>query len=119
VEIPLALPRFSEAGAAWFSPSGDVLVLSGWDGSFFGPSPIPDPVGIRTYLVDAKGTITPFGPADTQPALSNAQSGVPGGRRLLRRQRSAVGGDLGLFILDADGQGPFISDPGRPIGVLS
>jgi hypothetical protein len=120
VQLPQAL--FTEAGAAWFSPSGTVLTLAGWDGNghfgYPGQPAAPPPVGIHTYLVDLTGKITPFGPAGAQPAL-DAQTWLPGGKVLLQRKIGAIGGDPGLFILDANGQGPFIADASRPIGVIS
>jgi hypothetical protein len=122
VDVHLPQPQFTEAGAAWFSPSGTVLVLAGWDGNgHFGYPGQPlsgPPVGVHAYLVDLTGRITPFGPAGAQPAL-DAQTWLPGGKVLLERKTGAIGGDPGLFILDANGQGPFISDPSRPIGVIS
>jgi hypothetical protein len=121
VDVQLPQPLFSEAGDAWFSPSGKVLTLAGWDGNghfgYPGQPPAPPPVGIHTYLVDTTGRITPFGPAGAQPAL-DAQTWLPGGKVLLERKTGAIGGDPGLFILDATGQGPFIADPSRPIGVI-
>jgi hypothetical protein len=48
----------------------------------------------------------------------DAQTWLPGGKVLLERKPGATGGDPGLFILDGNGQGPFIADPGRPIGVI-
>jgi hypothetical protein len=122
IDVQLPQPLFTEAGAAWFSPSGTVLTLAGWDGNghfgYPGQPPTPPPVGIHTYLVDQTGRITPFGPAGAQPAL-DAQTWLPGGKVLLERKTGAIGGDPGLFILDANGQGPFIADSSRPIGVIS
>lgn len=122
IDVQLPQPLFTEAGSAWFSASGAVLTLAGWDGNghfgYPGQPPTPPPVGIHTYLVDLTGTVTPFGPAGAQPAL-DAQTWLPGGKILLERKTGAIGGDPGLFILDANGQGPFIADPGRPIGVIS
>jgi hypothetical protein len=126
IDVQLPQPLFTEAGDAWFSPSGTVLTLAGWDGNGqFGypgqqlasSSRLP-PVGVHAYLVDLTGRITPFGQAGAQPAL-DAQTWLPGGKVLLERKTGAIGGAPGLFILDANGQGPFISDPSRPIGVLS
>jgi hypothetical protein len=122
IDVQLSQPPFAEAGAAWFAPSGKVLTLAGWDGNgHFGypGQPLSPPlVGIHTYLVDLTGRITPFGPAGAQPAL-DAQTWLPGGKVLLERKTGAIGGDPGLFILDATGQGPFIADPNGPIGVIS
>ena len=122
IDIRLPLPLFSEAGAAWFSPSGKVLTLAAWDGNgHFGQPGQPlsgPPVEIHTYLVDLTGKITPFGPAGAQPAL-DAQTWLPGGKILLERRVGAAGGDPGLFLLDANGHGPFIRDSSRPIGVIS
>jgi hypothetical protein len=121
IDVQLPQPQFTEAGAAWFSPSGTVLVLAGWDGNgHFGYPGQPlsgPPVGIHTYLVDLTAKITPFGPAGAQPSL-DAQTWLPGGKVLLERKTGATGGDPGLFILDANGHGPFIADPSRPIGVI-
>jgi len=121
IDVQLPQPQFTEAGAAWFSPSGTVVVLAGWDGiGHFGYPGQPHsgpPVGIHAYLADLTGKITPFGQAGAQPALG-AQTWLPGGKVLLERKTGAIGGDPGLFILDANGQGPFISDPSRPIGVI-
>jgi hypothetical protein len=122
IDVQLPQPQFTEAGDVWFSPSGTVLTLAGWDGNgHFGYPGQPlsgPPVGIHTYLVDLTGKITPFGPAGAQPALGT-QTWLPGGKVLLERKPGAIGGDPGLFILDANGQGPFIADPSRPIGVIS
>ena len=122
IDVQLAKPQFTEAGDAWFSPSGTVLTLGGWDGTghfnYPGQPPSSPPVGIHTYLVSLTGTITPFGPAGVQPAL-RTQTWLPGGLLLLRRQNGAIGGDPGLFVLDQNGQGPFIRDPGSPVGVIS
>jgi hypothetical protein len=122
IDVQLPQSLFTEAGAAWFSPSGTVLTLAGWDGNghfgYPGQPPTLPLVGIHTYLVDLTGKVTPFGPAGAQPAL-DAQTWLPGGKVLLERKTGAVGGDPGLFILDANGQGPFIADPNRPIGVIS
>jgi hypothetical protein len=122
IDVQLPQPLFTEAGAAWFSPSGTLLTLAGWDGNghfgYPGHPPTPPPVGIHTYLVDLTGKITTFGPAGAQPAL-DAQTWLPGGKILLQRKTGAIGGDPGLFILDVNGQGPFIADPSRPIGVIS
>jgi hypothetical protein len=121
IDVQLTQPLFTEAGDAWFSPSGTVSTLVGWDGNgHFGYPGQPlsgPPVGIHTYLVDLTGQITPFGPAGAQPALG-AQTWLPGGKVLLERKTGAMGGDPGLFILDPNGQGPFIADPSRPIGVI-
>jgi hypothetical protein len=122
IDVQLPQPQFTEAGAAWFSPSGTVMVLAGWDGNgHFGYPGQPlsgPPVGIHTNLVDLTGKISPFGPPGAQPAL-DAQTWLPGGKVLLQRKIGAIGGDPGLFILDANGQGPFIADASRPIGVIS
>ena len=121
VDVQLAEPQFTEAGDAWFSPSGTVLTLGGWDGighfNYSGQPPSSPPVGIHTYLVSLTGTVTPFGPAGAQPALRN-QSWLPADHLLLRRQNGAIGGDPGLFVLDPNGQGPFIPDPGSPVGII-
>jgi hypothetical protein len=123
MDIQLPQPQFTEAGCAWFSPTGRALTLAGWDGNghfnYPGQLPTPPPVGIHTYLVDVTtGKVTPFGPEGAQPALA-AQSWLPGGQVLLQRKIGATGGDPGLFILDANGQGPFIRDPGQPMGIIS
>jgi hypothetical protein len=126
IDVPLPQPLFTEAGDAWFSPSGKVLTLAGWDGNgqFGYPGQPPasssrlPQVGIHTYLVDLTGRITAFGPAGAQPALES-QTWLPDGKLLLQRKVGAAGGDPGLFILDANGRGPFISDSSRPIGVIS
>ena len=121
-DVQLPQPQFSEAGAAWFSPSGTVLTLGGWDGNghfnYPGQPPAAPAVGIHTYMVDLTGRITPFGPQGAQPALG-AQTWLAGGRVLLQRRTGAVGGDPGLFILDTNGEGPFIRDPCFPVGILS
>jgi hypothetical protein len=117
---------FTEAGDAWFSPSGNESTLAGWDGNgqfgYPGQQPASSsrlpPVGIQTYLVDLTGRITPFGPPGAQPALQS-QTWLPDGKLLLHRKVGAAGGDPGLFILDANGHGPFIGESGRPIGVIS
>jgi hypothetical protein len=111
IDVQLPRPLFTETGDAWFSPSGKVLTMAGWDGS----TPL---LGIQTYMVDRTGRITAFGPAGAQPAL-RSQSWLPGGSVLLQRRVGSMGGDPGLYILDANGQGPFIRDPSRPIGVIS
>lgn len=122
VDVNLPQPQFTEAGAAWFSPSGSTLALAGWNGTghfgYPGQPLQPPAVGIHSYLVNLSGTVTPFGPEGAQPALG-PQTWIPGGAILLMRQRGAVGGDPGLFVLDANGQGPFIRDSGRPVGILS
>jgi hypothetical protein len=52
IDVQLPQLQFTEAGAAWFSPSGTVLVLAGWDGNgHFGYPGQPlsgPPVGIHT-----------------------------------------------------------------------
>jgi hypothetical protein len=111
IDVQLPQPLFTETGDAWFSPSGKVLMMAGSDGSM----PL---LGIQTYMVDATGRITAFGPAGAQPAL-RSQSWLPGGSVLLVRRVGSTGGDPGLYILDANGHGPFIRDPSRPIGVIS
>jgi hypothetical protein len=122
IDVQLPQPQFTEAGAAWFSPSGTVLVLAGWNGNghfgYPGQPPTPPAVGIHTYIVDVTGKVTTFGPAGAQPAL-DAQTWLPGGKVLLERKIGAIGGDPGLFILDANGEGPFIRDPSEPIGIIS
>lgn len=122
IDVQLPKPLFTEAGAAWFAPSGEALTLSGWDGNghfgYPGQPPAVPPVGVRSYLVDLAGKIVPFGPAGAQPAL-DAHTWLPDGRILLQRKVGAIGGDPGLFILNATGQGPFVKEPGYPIGYIS
>jgi hypothetical protein len=123
IDAALPQPLFTEAGDAWFSPSGELLTLAGWDGN--GPTYPPASasrtagLGIHTYLVDRTGRITPFGPAGAEP-VHNAQTWLPEGNKLLlERKVGSIGGDPGLFVLDPNGGGPFIRDAGRPIGVIS
>jgi hypothetical protein len=117
-EIALDLPKFNIVGDAWFAPSGGVIALAGATGVGNPMGPNGQPEQYATNLVRMDGTISPCGPAGVRPAMG-PESWLADGRLVLWRPKGAAGGQPGLYVLDASGQGPFIMDSGVPVGVLN
>jgi hypothetical protein len=118
-DVPLPRPTFNLQGDAFFDPSGTVLTVAGATGVGNGMgNPHPLPEVFSTYLVRRDGSLAPFGPAGTRPALRR-QSWLSSQQLVLWRPVGAYGGKAGLYVLDLNGQGNFIADSGYPIGVLS
>jgi len=118
-EVALAPPQFNLMGDAWFDPSGTVLTVAGATGVGNGMgNPDPQPEVYTTYLVRLDGSMVQFGPAGARPAL-RARSWLSSEQLVLWRPSGAAGGQTGLYVLDMNGRGNFIADPGMPMGVLS
>jgi hypothetical protein len=107
--VSVALPdSVQQAGAAFFSPRGDVLSL--------GTSPAlgEGQERIETDLVDvATGARHAFGPAGVMPV-----AWLPDGRLVAVRLPGVAGGDVGMYVIAPDGTATPISPASTVIGVL-
>jgi hypothetical protein len=123
ISIPLATPRFTYHGDAYFSPDGKWLTVCGAVGVGFGmgnPNPQPEQFGADLVTV-ADGSIVRLKPDGVRLAMG-WRSWLPDGKLVLWRPSGAAGGAPGLFLVDPNtqDQSPIvIPTSGRPLGYLS
>jgi hypothetical protein len=111
--IDVPLPQYTQAGDAYFDPTGTRVTIGGATGVG------PPSEQFSTGLVNAAtGAFTAFGPAGVRPAMERA-CWLPDGRLVLWRPVHAAGGPAGIYVVDRAGQGTLIQTSAVPVGQMA
>lgn len=111
--IDLPLPQYTQAGDAYFDPTGTRVVIGGATG--VGP---PNEQFSTGLINVGTGVFTAFGPGGIRPAMERA-CWLADGRLVLWRPSHAAGGPAGIYLADRAGQGALIPTNAVAVGQLA